>query len=118
MVKLILILLLLPIMAKAQFIKDDKLKHKLVSHTIVQGGGYAMYKATNRAGLSIATSIAASLLTGYFKESYDKSQGREFSKDDIGANINGILVGAICLAVTINLNQIKIHNKEQKLRLY
>ena len=49
--KLILILLLLPFFAKAQFIKDDKLKHKLVSHAIVQGGGYAMYKATNRAGL-------------------------------------------------------------------
>ena len=118
MKKLILILLLLPLMAKAQFIKDDKLKHKLASHLIVHAGGYMMYKASNRAGLSIATSIAASLLTGYFKESYDKSQGREFSNDDMGANINGILVGAICLAVQINLNQIKIHNKEQQLRLY
>ena len=96
---------------KAQFIKYDKLKHKLASHLIVQAGGYGMYKATNRAGLSIFTSIITSLAIGYSKEKfYDK----EFSKEDMEANINGILVGAICLAVQINLNQIKIHNKESK----
>ena len=115
MKKLIIIIALIPMMAKAQFIKDDKLKHKLVSHAIVQGGGYAMYKATNRAGLSIFTSIITSLAIGYSKEKfYDK----EFSRGDMEANINGILVGAICLAVTINLNQIKIDKKEQQLRLY
>jgi hypothetical protein len=115
MKKLIIIIALIPMMAKAQFIKDDKLKHKLVSHAIVHVGGYAMYKATNRAGLSIFTSIITSLAIGYGKEKfYDK----EFSNDDMGANINGILVGAICLAVTINLNQIKIDKKEQQLRLY
>ena len=115
MKKLIIIIALIPTMAKAQFIKDDKLKHKLVSHAIVHAGGYAMYKATNRAGLSILTSMVTSLAIGYSKEKfYDK----EFSKDDMIANINGIVIGAICLAVTINLNQIKIHNKEQKLRIY
>jgi len=113
--KLILILLLLPFFAKAQFIKDDKLKHKLVSHAIVQGGGYAMYKATNRAGLSILTSMITSLAIGYSKEKfYDK----EFSRGDMEANINGIVIGAICLAVTIDLNKIKIHNKQEQLRIY
>jgi len=115
MKKLIIIIALIPTMAKAQFIKDDKLKHKLVSHAIVHAGGYAMYKATNRAGLSILTSMVTSLAIGYSKEKfYDK----EFSKDDMIANINGIVIGAICLAVTIDLNKIKIHNKQQQLRLY
>ena len=102
-------------MASAQFIKDDKLKHKLVSHAIVQGGGYAMYKATNRVGLSILTSMVTSLAIGYGKEKfYDKT----FSKEDMIANINGIVIGAICLVVTIDLNKIKIHNKQEQLRLY
>ena len=115
MKKLIIIIALIPTMAKAQFIKDDKLKHKLVSHAIVQGGGYAMYKATNRAGLSILTSMITSLAIGYSKEKfYDK----EFSRGDMEANINGIVIGAICLAVTIDLNKIKIHNKQEQLRLY
>ena len=115
MKKLIIIIALIPMMAKAQFIKDDKLKHKLASHLIVHAGGYMMYKATNRAGLSILTSMVTSLAIGYGKEKfYDKT----FSKDDMIANINGIAVGTICLAVTIDLNKIKIHNKEQKLRLY
>lgn len=108
--KLIIILLLLPLISKAQLIKDDKLKHKLASHAIVHAGGYAMYKATDRAGLSMFTSIATSLLIGYSKEKfYDK----QFSKDDMMANINGIVVGAICLAVTINLNKIKIDKHKQ-----
>mgnify|MGYP000058706246 CR=1 FL=1 len=110
MKKLIIIIALIPVMAKAQFIKDDKLKHKLASHAIVQVGGYAMYKTTNRAGLSILTSMVTSLAIGYSKEKfYDK----EFSREDMEANINGIVIGAICLAVQINLNKIKIDKREQ-----
>ena len=110
MKKLIIIIALIPTMAKAQFIKDDKLKHKLVSHTIVHGGGYAMYKATDRAGLSIFTSMVTSLLIGYSKE---KFHDKNFSKEDMIANINGIVIGAVCLAVTIDLNKIKINKQKQ-----
>ena len=115
MKKLIIIIALIPVMAKAQFIKDDKLKHKLVSHTIVHVGGYTMYKTTNKPGLSIFTSIVTSLLIGYSKEKfYDKT----FSKEDMIANINGVVIGAVCLAVTIDLNKIKIDKKQQQLRIY
>lgn len=113
MKKLLIILLLIPFSLSAQM--DDKLKHKLVSHAIVNIGGYAMYKATNKVGLSMVTSIATSFLIGYSKEKfYDK----EFSQDDMIANINGIAVGSICLAVCIDLNKIKIDKKQQQLRLY
>ena len=115
MKKLIIIIALIPMMAKAQFIKDDKLKHKLASHTIVHGGGYAMYKATDRVGLSIFTSMLTSFAIGYSKE---KFHDKQFSKEDMIANINGIVIGAVCLAVTIDLNKIKIHNKQKQLRLY
>jgi hypothetical protein len=108
---IIIIIALLPLMASAQM--DDKLKHKLVSHAIVNIGGYAMYKATNKVGLSMLTSIATSFLIGYGKEKYDQSQGRGFSKDDMIANINGIAVGTVCLAVCIDLNKIKINKREQ-----
>ena len=110
MKKLIIIIALVPMMAKAQFIKDDKLKHKLASHGIVHIGGYGMYKASNKPGLSIFTSMVTSLLIGYSKEKfYDK----EFSREDMIANINGIVIGAICLAVTIDLNKIKINKHKQ-----
>ena len=110
MKKIIIILILLPFFGNAQLIKDDKLKHKLVSHGIVQIGGYGMYKATNKPGLSIFTSIITSLAIGYSKEKfYDK----QFSREDMIANINGIVIGAACLAVTINLNQIKIDKRKQ-----
>ena len=113
MKKLLVILLLLPLLSIGQM--NDKLKHKLANHAIVNIGGYAMYKATNKVGLSMLTSIATSFLIGYGKEKfYDK----QFSKDDMIANINGIAVGAVCLAVTIDLNKIKINKREQKLRLY
>lgn len=113
MKKLIIILLLLPLISKGQM--DDKLKHKLVSHAIVNIGGYAMYKATNKVGISMLTSIATSFLIGYSKEKfYDK----EFSQEDEIANINGIAVGSICLMICIDLNKQKINNREQKLRLY
>lgn len=113
MKKLLIILLLLPLLSTGQM--DDKLKHKLASHAIVNIGGYAMYKATNKVGLSIFTSMLTSFAIGYSKE---KFHDKQFSKDDMIANINGIVVGAVCLAVTIDLNKIKINKREQKLRLY
>ena len=54
--------------------------------------------------------MVTSLAIGYSKEKfYDK----EFSKEDMIANINGIVIGAVCLAVTIDLNKIKINKREQ-----
>lgn len=108
MKKLIIIAALLPLMAKGQM--NDLTKHKIASHAIVNIGGYAMYKATNKVGLSMLTSIATSFLIGYGKEKfYDK----QFSKDDMIANINGIAVGTVFLAVCIDLNKIKINKHKQ-----
>lgn len=110
MKNLIIIFALFPLLSFGQM--DDKLKHKLVSHSIVHIGGYVMYKAINKVGVSIVVSSLTAYLIGYGKEKYDESQGREFSNEDMFANMNGIVIGALCLGVTIDLNKKKIRKRE------
>ena len=97
---------------------DDKLKHKLVTHSIANFGGYAIYKVTNNETLAIAGGFASAILIGILKENYDAKHRGEFSNEDMIANVNGAAIGTLCLVVMIDLNKIKRNKREQLINLY
>lgn len=108
--KVLVGLLLFSIGLSAQNMAEkDKQKH-FVAGTISGAGGYAIgYKITKKKGWAMVSSVVASSLAGLAKESFDKSQGRDWS----GADLKATMFGGITVGTTFNIAQKRKRKKKR-----
>tara|TARA_R110002051_G_C8542327_1_gene471371 strand:- start:199 stop:549 length:351 start_codon:yes stop_codon:yes gene_type:complete len=105
----LILLLALPFMGKAQM--GDKTKHMIAGHVTSTTVGVITYKFTNKPLLSGTVGFLAGVLVSDLKERYDRSQGREYSTQDLVSGIWGSSVGFAC---TIPLTDIMRRNKNNR----
>ena len=93
------------------------LYHNLAGTAISFSSGWAMYKYTDRIGLSLLTGLGTGIIAGIAKEEiWDRKwkRGTPTTEDKLSTGW-GAFVGTVCLTVCIDLNEKKLNKEWERL---